>query len=48
LKTGGSDFHGDNKPHIHIGTGTGHLNVPDELLEPLLKKRQEVVDALSN
>jgi predicted metal-dependent phosphoesterase TrpH len=42
LKTGGSDFHGDNKPHIQIGTGTGHLNVPDELLEPLLQKREEV------
>ncbi len=41
IRTGGSDFHGDNKPHIKIGTGTGHLNVPDELLEPLLKKRDE-------
>jgi predicted metal-dependent phosphoesterase TrpH len=48
LKTGGSDFHGENKPHIQIGTGTGHLNVPDELLEPLLKKRDEVVRALSH
>ncbi len=42
VRTGGSDFHGENKPHIKIGTGTGHLNVPDELLEPLLVKRNEV------
>ncbi|MCG3204482.1 MAG: 5'-3' exoribonuclease [Elusimicrobia bacterium] len=41
IRTGGSDFHGDNKPHIKIGTGTGHLNVPDEFLEPLLEKRNE-------
>lgn len=31
--SGGSDFHGSNKPHIHLGTGTGHLNVPYELLK---------------
>lgn len=29
LKTGGSDFHGDNKPHIHLGSGLeGELEVP--------------------
>ena len=42
IRTGGSDFHGENKPHIQIGTGNGHLNVPDEFIEPLLKKREEV------
>ena len=35
IKTGGSDFHGDNKRHISIGTGTGHLEVPYEYLEKL-------------
>lgn len=40
--TGGSDFHGENKPHIRIGVGTGRLNVPDELLEPLFRKREEI------
>jgi 3',5'-nucleoside bisphosphate phosphatase len=31
-KTGGSDFHGANKPHISLGTGKNHnLHVPDEL-----------------
>ncbi|OVE78479.1 hypothetical protein BVX98_00010 [bacterium F11] len=42
IVTGGSDFHGDNKPDIKIGVGTGDLNVPDELLEPLLAKRDEI------
>lgn len=36
LKTGGSDFHGDNKPHISLGTGLGgELDVPYEWLERL-------------
>jgi predicted metal-dependent phosphoesterase TrpH len=29
IETGGSDYHGDNKPSIHLGTGKGgnlHLN----------------------
>jgi predicted metal-dependent phosphoesterase TrpH len=33
--SGGSDFHGDNKPGVRLGTGPGHLNVPDSLLESL-------------
>lgn len=33
--TGGSDFHGDNKPDIEMGTGTGNLRVPVMLLENL-------------
>jgi predicted metal-dependent phosphoesterase TrpH len=41
LMTGGSDFHGENKPHLKIGTGTGSLNVPDAFLEPLLERRAE-------
>jgi len=45
LMTGGSDFHGDNKPHIKIGVGTGSLHVPDDLIEPLLKKREEIARA---
>ncbi len=43
LVTGGSDFHGENKPHIKIGTGTGHLNVPDTLLPPLLERRDDIM-----
>jgi predicted metal-dependent phosphoesterase TrpH len=34
--TGGSDFHGDNKPSIQLGTGfNGNLNVPKDLLDAL-------------
>lgn len=34
--TGGSDFHGANKPQISLGTGKrNNLHVPDELLENL-------------
>lgn len=34
--TGGSDFHGANKPNLYLGTGRNHnLHVPDHLLEPL-------------
>lgn len=35
LKTGGSDFHGSNKPAISLGTGKGELAVPVEWLERL-------------
>ena len=35
VPTGGSDFHGSNKPHISIGTGTGTLAVPESWLEPV-------------
>lgn len=34
--TGGSDFHGDNKPGLDMGNGYGRLNVPDEFLNVLL------------
>lgn len=35
LITGGSDFHGSNKPDIDLGTGKGKLQVPDSILEAL-------------
>lgn len=36
LKTGGTDFHGSNKPNLFLGTGRNHnLNIPDSVLEPL-------------
>ena len=37
LASGGSDFHGTNKPDIDIGTGRGTLYVPDHLLDELLR-----------
>ena len=35
LPSGGSDFHGDNKKNLDLGTGYGHLYVPDTLLQPI-------------
>lgn len=35
LPTGGSDFHGENKPDICLGTGRGHLCLPYELLSAI-------------
>lgn len=35
LITGGSDYHGSNKPMIHLGTGKGNLKIPYYLLERL-------------
>lgn len=33
--SGGSDFHGKNKPYIDLGVGRGNLNVPDEIWKNL-------------
>ena len=38
LPSGGSDFHGENKPDIAMGTGRGNLCVPDSVLWALLNK----------
>lgn len=35
LESGGSDFHGANRPHIKLGVGEGSFNVPDEVLKNL-------------
>lgn len=35
LPTGGSDFHGANKPDIQIGTGRGGLRLPESLLKDI-------------
>lgn len=34
--TGGSDFHGSNKPDIDLGVGTGNLAIEKELLKNIL------------
>lgn len=41
LITGGSDFHGDNKPQTHIGSGYGGLKIPYELLISLKRCHEE-------
>ena len=35
LKSGGSDFHGTNKPDIAVGTGRGDLRIPTDWLKNL-------------
>ncbi|HTT86550.1 MAG TPA: PHP domain-containing protein [Acidimicrobiales bacterium] len=39
VATGGSDYHGTFKPDLHVGTGTGDLDVPDSALEELAARR---------
>lgn len=38
LTSGGSDFHGANRPNVKLGYGADNLNVPDELLDSILAK----------
>lgn len=38
--SGGSDFHGANKPSIDLGRGKGNLRIPYELLEQLRSARE--------
>lgn len=37
LSSGGSDFHGTNKPDIDLGSGRGNLSIPYEYLEGIKK-----------
>ena len=39
VPSGGSDFHGDNKPEISLGTGRGNLRIPYSVLEQLRERR---------
>lgn len=39
LVSGGSDFHGSNKPGLDLGTGYGKLNVPDSVLHDIKSYR---------
>lgn len=41
VPSGGSDYHGGNKPHIRLGVGRGRLRVPGEVLEGLERARAE-------
>jgi hypothetical protein len=41
LITGGTDFHGDVKPDIKMGSGRGNLSIPFELYEKLISALSE-------
>ncbi|NLK78452.1 MAG: PHP domain-containing protein [Clostridiales bacterium] len=42
LISGGSDFHGENKPYIHLGTGKGNLRIPDSILDAIKTEKERV------
>ncbi|MBQ3031108.1 MAG: PHP domain-containing protein [Anaerotignum sp.] len=41
LPSGGSDFHGKNKPNIHLGSGKSNLAIPYRFWEELKKRTQK-------
>lgn len=41
LHSGGSDYHGNNKPHIQMGVGQGNLAVPRGLMTALEKRHKK-------
>lgn len=43
LISGGSDFHGDNKPGLDLGTGYGRLYIPEEVLDRIRQAHEELV-----
>ena len=40
LPSGGSDFHGENKPDIALGTGKAELRVPKTFFEALRARKE--------
>ena len=42
IATGGSDFHGDNKPKVALGRGSGSLRVPRRAYELLVEAKQRI------
>lgn len=42
LESGGSDFHGENKADIRLGSGRGNLAIPLQLLEALKTRRRKM------
>lgn len=40
LHSGGSDYHGGNKPHIQMGIGQGNLAIPQELMAAMEERKK--------
>jgi len=38
LRTGGTDYHGENKPGVQLGIGRGDMRIPYSLMEEILGK----------
>lgn len=43
LISGGSDFHGTNKPDLYLGTGRGRLYIPYSLLDPIRQAHEQIL-----
>lgn len=43
LSSGGSDYHGDNKPDVRLGVGRGDLRVPTQFLEDLRSRAKMIL-----
>ena len=42
LESGGSDYHGSNKPGVMLGVGKGNLDISDSVYLELLKKKKSL------
>jgi hypothetical protein len=43
VATGGSDFHGDNKPGVELGSGRGgNVRVEGQVLDAILARRERI------
>ena len=40
--SGGTDYHGANKPHLSIGTGRGNLEIPYSVLDGLRERHAQI------
>lgn len=47
VRSGGSDFHGANKPKIKLGRGMGSLYVRDDLLDPIRQRADSIATSKS-
>ena len=43
LVSGGSDFHGENKPDLDLGNGYGKLAIPDDILTDIQRSRKNLL-----
>ena len=48
LESGGSDYHGANKPDIQLGTGRGSLSVPYEFLDLLRQRSVQIRNQINS
>lgn len=46
LVSGGSDFHGENKPDIRLGTGKNNLQIPDSVLDNMAGFQRNLLKAV--